>query len=207
MNFRPAFIVLEGGEGSGKSTQVARVAAQLRALGADVVETFEPGGTALGARLRELLLHNDDAVDPRAELLLLASDRAQHVEEVIAPALEAGAVVVCDRYSPSTLAYQGVARGLGVDIVEDVCRFAEGDIEPDVVVVLDVSDEVALERASADPDRLERAGAEFHATVRQAYRDLAARKGWTVIDGSGPVDVVFANVWAAVAPFVEPPSP
>ncbi len=203
----PAFIVLEGGEGSGKSTQVARVAAAFRELGADVVETFEPGATAVGARIRQLFLHDGEAVEPRAELLLVASDRRQHVEEMIAPALARGAIVVCDRYSPSTFAYQGVARGLGVDVVADVCRLAEGDITPDVVVVLDVSEPVAAARASAHPDRLERAGTEFHATVREAYRDLAARFGWHVVDGNGTIDEVFTSVWAALAPVVERVSP
>ncbi len=192
------FIVLEGGEGSGKSTQAARLAARLRDEGLDVVETFEPGATAFGARLRDLLLHDSDAIDARAELFLLASDRAQHVEEVIAPALGRGAVVVCDRYSPSTLAYQGRARGLDLEMVAEVCRLAEGDIEPDVVVVLDVDDDVARARAPRHPDRLERAGDDFHAAVRAAYRELAPRQGWVVVDGNGSIDDVAAKVWAAV---------
>jgi dTMP kinase len=198
------FVVLEGGEGSGKSTQVARLAARLRAAGHEVVETFEPGATALGARIRDAFLHGEGRLDPRAELLLVAADRAQHVEEVIAPALARGAIVVCDRYTPSTLAYQGRARGLPLDLVADVARFAEGDIEPDVVVVLDVSDEVARRRASTEPDRLERAGDEFHATVRAAYRDLAVEHRWTVVDANGPVDEVEAKVWAAVEPHLAP---
>jgi len=196
------FIVLEGGEGSGKTTQVARLVARLRGSGQEVVDTFEPGGTAFGARLREVLLHDEDAIDPRAELLLVASDRAQHVEEVIAPALAREAIVVCDRYSPSTLAYQGRARGLSLDVVTDVCRLAEGDVQPDVVVVLDVADEVARARASQQPDRLERAGDEFHTAVRAAYRELAPQHGWVVVDANGDVDEVAAKVWAAVAPFL-----
>jgi dTMP kinase len=196
----PAFIVLEGGEGSGKSTQVARLVERLRASGREVVQTFEPGATPFGASVRQLMLHDAEAVNPRAELLLVASDRAQHVEEVIAPALARGAVVVSDRYSPSTLAYQGVARGLGVEIVSEVCRFAEGDVSPDVVVVLDVSDEVAASRATAEPDRMERAGEDFHAMVRAAYRTLAGHHGWVVVDGSGSIDAVAAAVWTAVEP-------
>jgi dTMP kinase len=197
---RGVFIVLEGGEGSGKSTQAAILARRLRADGRDVVETFEPGGTARGALLRSVLLDDDTPLDPRAELLLLAADRAQHVSETIAPALLRGTVVVCDRFSPSTLVYQGVARGLGVDAVEVVDGFATSGVAPDVVVVLDVSEAVARERLPEARDRFERAGAEFHVAVRAAYRDLAPAHGWVVVDGGGAPDAVAALVWETVAP-------
>jgi dTMP kinase len=197
---RGAFVVLEGGEGSGKSTQAQILARRLRADGRDVVETFEPGGTARGALLRSVLLDDETPLDPRAELLLLAADRAQHVSELIEPALARGRVVVCDRFSPSTLVYQGVARGLGVDAVETIDRFAARGAQPDVVVVLDVSDAVALERLPEARDRFERAGAEFHATVRGAYRDLAAQRGWVVVAADGTPDEVAADVWEVVAP-------
>jgi dTMP kinase len=196
------FIVLEGGEGMGKSTQVARLAVRLRATGREVLETFEPGSTPLGARVRELFLHDDRALDPRTELFLVAADRAQHVNEVIAPALERGEVVVCDRFSPSTLAYQGAARGLDLAMVQSVCDVAEHGASPDVVIVLDVSDEVARSRAPAKPDRVEGAGDAFHEAVRTAYRDLAPGFGWVVVDANGPLDDVEAKVWAAVAGFV-----
>jgi dTMP kinase len=194
------FIVLEGGEGSGKSTQSAILARRLRGEGRDVVETFEPGGTARGALLRSVLLDDETPLDPRSELLLLAADRAQHVSELIAPAVSRRAVVVCDRFSPSTLVYQGVARGLGVDAVEVIDRFAAAGTQPDVVVVLDVSETVAHERLPEASDRFERAGAEFHAAVRAAYRDLAAKRGWVVVAGEGAPDAVAALVWEAVAP-------
>jgi dTMP kinase len=197
---RGAFVVLEGGEGSGKSTQAQILARRLRAEGRDVVETFEPGGTARGALLRSVLLDDETPLDPRAELLLLAADRAQHVSELIEPTLARGSVVVCDRFSPSTLVYQGVARGLGVDAVETIDRFAARGAQPDVVVVLDVSDAVARERLPEARDRFERAGAEFHATVRGAYRDLAAQRGWVVVAADAPPDEVAAHVWEAVAP-------
>jgi dTMP kinase len=199
---RGAFIVLEGGEGSGKSTQVALLAERLRFRGCEVVETFEPGGTARGARLRAALLDDDTPLDPHAELLLMAADRAQHVAEVIAPAVARGAVVVCDRFSPSTLVYQGVARGLGIDVVSSVDGLAARDAPPDVVIVLDVPDAVALERRPEARDRFERAGAAFHATVRAAYRDLAGARGWIVVDGSGTPDAVAEAVDAAVAPYL-----
>jgi dTMP kinase len=197
---RGTFVVLEGGEGSGKSTQAALLATRLRAEDREVLETFEPGGTARGARLRSALLDDDTPLDPRAELLLMAADRAQHVSELIEPALQRGAVVVCDRFSPSTLVYQGVARGLGIDEVVAIDRFAAQGVQPDVVVVLDVSDAVALERLPEARDRFERAGAEFHAAVRGAYRDLAAERGWVVVAGAGNLDAIAAAVWEAVAP-------
>jgi len=199
-----AFIVLEGGEGSGKSTQVERLAARLRADDRDVVETFEPGGTARGARLRAALLDDDTPLDARAELLLMAADRAQHIAEVIAPAVARGAVVVCDRFSPSSLVYQGVARGLGVDVVAAIDAVAARDAHPDVVVVLDVDDAIARERRPEARDRFERAGAEFHAMVRAGYRDLAHDRGWIVVDGSVAPDVVASAVWNAVERHIPP---
>jgi dTMP kinase len=197
---RGVFIVLEGGEGSGKSTQAQILARRLRAESREVIETFEPGGTARGALLRSVLLDDETPLDPRAELLLLAADRAQHVAELIAPALERGAVVLCDRFSPSTLVYQGVARGLGVDAVAAIDRFAAQGAQPDVVVVLDVTDAVARDRLPEARDRFERAGAEFHAVVRGAYRDLAAQRGWVVVAAGAAPEVVAAQVWEAVAP-------
>lgn len=197
---RGAFIVFEGGEGSGKSTQSAILARRLRAEDRDVVETFEPGGTARGALLRSVLLDDQTPLDPRAELLLMAADRAQHVSELIEPSLARGAVVVCDRFSPSTLVYQGVARGLGVDAAEAVDRFATAGLQADVVVVLDVSEAVARRRSPEASDRFERAGAEFHTAVRAGYRDLAAARGWVVVAGDGTPEAVAALVWEAVAP-------
>jgi dTMP kinase len=196
------FIVFEGGEGSGKSTQAERLAAALSSEAREVVLTFEPGDTKLGAQVRDLLLHVDVPVDARTELLLMLADRAEHVASVIRPALDRGAIVISDRYSPSTLAYQGVARGLGVAIVDQLNAVATGGLEPDVVVVLDVSDEVARRRVPSGRDRLERAGNDFHATVRRAYRDLAPARGWTVIDGAGSADDVEALVRAAVTPIL-----
>lgn len=201
-----AFLVIEGGDGSGKTTQASRLVAALRAEGREVVETREPGGTILGARLRALLLDGPD-IDPRTELLLMLADRAQHVAEVVRPALELGAVVVSDRFSPSSLAYQGVGRGLGVETVEALDAVSRGGLEPDLVVVVDVPDAVAATRAGARPDRLERAGDEFHARVRAAYRELAADCGWVLVDGSGDVDSVHRAVLAVVHDHFAPHDP
>jgi dTMP kinase len=199
---RGKFVALEGGDGSGKSTQVARLAASLRASGLAVHETFEPGAGATGAVIRDLLLHGPEAVAPITEALLMAADRAQHVTAEIAPALARGEWVVSDRYVPSSLVYQGVVRELGVELVEQLSVVATGGLEPDLVIVLDVADDVATARRDSDTDRLEREGEPFHAAVRQAYRELAATRNWVVVDADGPVDVVAAAVWAAVAPLL-----
>jgi len=194
------FIVVEGGEGVGKSTQVDLLVARLEAAGRVVDKTREPGGTQRGAELRERLLHDSRGVDPDEELDLMLEDRRIHLEERIAPDLAQGIVVVCDRFTPSTLAYQGVARGLGLDKVETKAREVTGYVEPDVVVVLDLPDDVAEARVTGDRDRFERAGADFHARVRAAYRELAPSRGWVIVDASGSRAEVADRVWAAVAP-------
>jgi dTMP kinase len=196
------FVVLEGGDGSGKSTQAALLARELRARGVSVCETFEPGATPVGKVIRELLLHGSEAIAPATEALLMAADRAQHVAEQIAPALDRGEWVVCDRYLPSSLVYQGTVRGLGVPAVEALNRAAVDAVEPDLVVVIDVPDDVARERARRNPDRFEAEDDGFHVAVRDAYRTLSAAHGWTVVDGAGAIDEVAARVWAAVEPLL-----
>jgi dTMP kinase len=192
------FVVLEGGEGTGKSTQAKRLVARVRDSGRDALLTHEPGDSDVGRAIRDLLLHEDFTLDGRGELLLMLADRAQHVSEVIRPALAAGQVVVCDRFTPSSLAYQGVGRGLGVDAVEQMSAFATDGLAPDLVIVLDLADATAETRIGAARDRMERAGFEFHAAVREAYRKLAAERGWTVVDASGSRDDVAQRIWAAV---------
>ncbi|HXY92949.1 MAG TPA: dTMP kinase [Acidimicrobiia bacterium] len=196
------FVVLEGGDGSGKSTQARCAAVQLRARGLAVYETFEPGATAAGAVIRELLLHGHAPVAPVTEALLMAADRAQHVHEQIAPALARGEWVVCDRFVPSSLVYQGIVRGLGAAAVETMNEVATAGVCPDVVVVLDVPDDVVAARTDAPRDRLESEGDAFHAAVRDAYRFLAAERGWVVVDGTGDVDTVAARVWARLEPLL-----
>jgi dTMP kinase len=195
-----SFIVVEGGEGVGKSTQVDLLVERLEAAGHVVDKTREPGGTQRGSELRERLLHGPRDVGPDEELELMLEDRRIHLEERIGPDLEQGIVVVCDRFSPSTLAYQGVARGLGLENVEAKIRAVVGNVEPDVVVVLDLPDDVAEARLTGDRDRFERAGAEFHARVRAAYRELAPDRGWVIVDASGSPAEVADRVWAAVEP-------
>jgi dTMP kinase len=192
----PRFVVFEGGEASGKSTQSARLAERLGA-----VHTREPGGTEIGAALRDLLLDaGTTGLDDRAEALLMVADRAQHVAEVIAPALKAGRHVVSDRYFGSTLAYQGYGRGLPVAELRQLTAWASGNLWPDLVVLLDVPREVAVTRSGRRPDRLEAAGEAFHDRVQRGYRALAAADAtrWVVVDGTAPPGDVAAAVWGAV---------
>ena len=201
MPARGVFVVLEGGDGSGKSTQAASLAARLQDAGREVVVTREPGGTDVGARIRTLVL-GGGTIDPATEALLIAADRAEHVASVIRPALERGAVVVSDRFVPSSLAYQGVARGLGVEEIARLSEWATGGLEPDLVVVLDVPAEEAVRRREGPQDRMEREPAEFRALVNKAYRDLADQFGWSVVDGTAPVDDVAERIWSLVQPLV-----
>jgi dTMP kinase len=202
MATRGVFIVLEGGDGSGKSTQAAWLVARLRAdSGREVVSTREPGGTDVGAQIRAIVL-GGGAIDASTEALMIAADRAEHVDKVIRPALERGAVVVSDRFVPSSLAYQGVARGLGVDEIARLSEWATRGLQPDLVVVLDVPAEEAGRRRAGPQDRMEREPAEFQAMVNKAYRDLADQFGWTVVDGTAPVDEVSDEIWALVRPLL-----
>ena len=192
---RGIFIAFEGGEASGKSTQAQRLAARI-----DAVLTREPGGTPLGEEIRSLLLDPAHAVDERAEALLMAAARAQHVHDVIEPALARGQHVVTDRFTASSLAYQGFGRGLPLDDVAALSAFATAGLEPDLYVLLDVDPAVAAARRSRDHDRMEAAGDAFHARVRAGFRSLAATDHrWLVVDGALPADEVEAIVTSRVA--------
>jgi dTMP kinase len=195
------FVAFEGGEGAGKSTQIRLLRAAVERAGHDVVVTREPGGTEIGERIREVLLDPASAaMDDRAEALLYAAARAQHAAEVIRPALEKGAVVLCDRYVDSSVVYQGVARGLGEEQVEELNRWGTMDLVPDLVVVLDIDPAVGLRRAGAEPDRLEAAGDDFHRTVNAAFRRRAdATPGrYRRVDADRPAEEVHAEIRALV---------
>jgi len=189
------FVTFEGLDGSGKSTQAKLLAEELRERGREVVLTREPGGTELGERVRELLLAGGD-VSPWAEAALFAAARAELVERVIRPALERGAAVVCDRYLDSSLAYQGIARGLGVDRVPELNRPAIADLLPDRTFLLLVDADVAGERSGDQPDRIEREGIDFRARVEAAYEELAQRFADRIVavDGSRPREEIAAHV-------------
>lgn len=191
------FIALEGGDASGKSTQAALLAEHLGA-----VLTREPGGTALGERLRAVLLNPASGhVDGRAEALLMVAARAQHVREVIEPALASGRDVVTDRFSGSTLAYQGWGRGIDIEELRHLCDWAAAGRWPDLNVLVDVPPAVARARRAGQGDRLEEAGDDFHLRVGAGFKQLAAADGdrWAVVDGTGPIEAVAADVRRVVA--------
>jgi dTMP kinase len=194
---RGYFVVFEGGDGSGKSTQMSALVRWLEARGASVVTTREPGGTEIGQRIRALLL--DPAaggMDARAEALLYAADRAQHVAEVIRPALDDGKIVVSDRFVDSSLAYQGVARELGLEEVYRISRWATEDLMPDVVFFLSMDSRLGLRRIDAEPDRIEREDSSFHDRVGAAYLELAQRypDRFVVLDANRPQSEVHQDV-------------
>jgi dTMP kinase len=193
------FVTFEGIDGSGKSTQATLLAERLAADGRDVVLTREPGGTELGERIRDLLLHGGH-VSPWAEALLYAASRAQHVDEVIRPALERGAWVVCDRYVDSSIAYQGVGRGLGLDRVLDLNLAAVGGLLPHRTFLLELDPTALPDRLQGDHDRLEREPGDFHARVAAGYRELAARfpERIVVLDASRPPEALAEEVYGAL---------
>ncbi len=194
---RGRLIAFEGVDGCGKSTQARILAETLGAL-----LTYEPGDTVLGAALRQLMLHSEGAVSSRAEALIVAADRAQHVDEVLLPTLGSGRWVVTDRFDGSTLAYQGFGRGLDNDELRSVLAFATAGLHPDLSVLVEVPLEAARRRVAATrPDRLERLDAAFHQRVADGYASLARAEPdlWVAVDGSGPVEEVARSVADAVA--------
>ncbi|SDP26461.1 dTMP kinase [Pseudomonas jinjuensis] len=193
------FVTLEGPEGAGKSTNREYLAARLREKGVDVVLTREPGGTPLAERVRELLLApSDEPMAADTELLLMFAARAQHIAQVIRPALARGAVVLCDRFTDATYAYQGSGRGLPVERIAELERFVLGDLRPDLTLLFDLPVEVGLARAAARGrlDRFEQEGRAFFEAVRQTYlqRARADTARYRVIDATRPLDAVQAEL-------------
>ncbi|MEI6464109.1 MAG: dTMP kinase [Verrucomicrobiota bacterium] len=204
---RPGRLIsFEGSEGSGKSTQITRLAEHFQKAGRDVVSTREPGGTEIGEQIRNIIVHNSkgDEMCAETELLLFTAARAQLVREVIAPALLRGSIVLSDRFLDSSTVYQGIGRNLAADPVAQINRFAVGDVIPDLTIVIDVPEEVSLARlktrASDLPDRMERQNVDFYRKVREGYLVLA--KGmperFIVVDGTKSADAVEKKVWAEV---------
>ncbi|MDR1710895.1 MAG: dTMP kinase [Propionibacteriaceae bacterium] len=192
------FIVFEGGDGVGKSTQANALADWLRGQGREVVLTFEPGDTPAGAHIREILLDPATGeLPPSAEALLYVADKAIHVEQVIRPALARGAVVICDRYVDSMLAYQGAGRILDISELESLAAWATGGLRPDLTVLLDLDPAEAMAEIET-PDRLEAEGADFHQRVREHYLALADKPGYVVIPARLPADEIAARVRAAL---------
>ncbi len=196
---RGLFVTLEGGEGAGKSTQLEALAERARKLGVETVTTREPGGTALGERLRAALLSSEDGeIDERVELLVFNAARAQLVAEVVRPALERGALIICDRFADSTVAYQQYGRGLASDVVASAIELATGGLAPDLTILLDLEPGVGHARTAGADDYLERADARFHERVRDGFRALAAAvpEQWLVLDATLPPAEVTELAWA-----------
>ena len=195
------FIAFEGGEGAGKSTQVTLLAESLRSDGHEVVTTFEPGDTSVGRQLRDILLgHHTGSLDPRTEALLYAADRAEHVSQVVRPALARGAVCITDRYIDSSIAYQGAGRTLDPTEVERLSHWASGELWPHLTVLLDIQPEVGLTRFDTPADRLEAEPLAFHERVREHFLTLSRRtpQRYVVLDASDPEEKVAAEVRAEV---------
>jgi len=205
---RGLFITFEGIEGSGKTTQLDQTAELLRRQGLPIVTTREPGGTSLGLQLRKLLLELPEPMDPAAELLLMFADRRQHLQEGIFPALEAGRIVLCDRYTDASRAYQGAGRDLGEKVV-DLLQETFCALEPDRTYLLDCPVEIALARVEARPgrerDRIEREGYEFHRKVRAAYRKRARKEPerFHVLDASLSPDEICRELMGDLDPLLE----
>ncbi len=209
MPTRGLFLTFEGIDGSGKTTQMRRLAERLRARGRTVLETVEPGGTAIGRKIRHILLDAaSQELSPTAELLLYFASRAQNVDEVILPALARGEIVLADRFTDSTLAYQGCGRGLGAEMVLALDRIACRGLKPDLTLLVDIDVETSLARARArnragasGETRMDEQSLEFHRKVYDAYHALAAREPQRVrlIDGSKSMDEVEQQIWAVVS--------
>jgi dTMP kinase len=209
---RGLFLTFEGPEGSGKSTQMKTLAARLRESGREVLETAEPGGTPIGMQIRRVLLDaKNQELCPTAELLLMFAARAQNVDQWILPALSKGHIVLCDRFTDSSLVYQGVARGLGAEVVYEVDRIACRGLIPDLTLVIDIDVETGLARAkhrshrTQDVEtRIEEQAVSFHRQVREAYRQLASDepKRVRLIDGAREPSAVAEEVWSTVQPLL-----
>ena len=201
------FITFEGPEGSGKTTQLQRVAEALRAAGVDCIVTKEPGGTPLADQIRAILLHSQNSMDRLTELLLYAASRRQHVVEVIRPALERGAVVLCDRFTDATLAYQGFGRLLDLDRLRGLNAWVTDSLIPNLTLLFDIEEEEGLRRARSrnavatrDEGRFEAEDVRFHRRVREGYLALATAepRRFAIIDGSGSIDAVYDRTVAVL---------
>lgn len=191
------FITFEGGEGAGKTTLIQRLCEEFTRQGKRIVTTRAPGGTKIGNQIRDLLLHKEQ-MSSRSELLLFLADRAQHVEEVIRPALESGHIVLCDRFNDSTLAYQAGARGFDFEFVSQLCHFATNQLMPDLTLYLDLDPEKGLSRVKRSKDRIEQEPLSFHQKIRDTYLKIAALEPqrFHILDASKPPEDVFKETLA-----------
>lgn len=190
------FITFEGADGCGKTTQIKLLNKYLIDMGAKTLLTLEPGGSDLGKSLREILLHYDKPVADRAETFLYLADRAQHVNNIIKPALDDKKIVLCDRYVDSTLAYQGYARGGSIEELNTLNNIATGGLKSDLTIVFDIESEIAQKRLGTTKDRLEKEGLEFHKKIRTGYLELAKleQKRIKVINANRSIEEIFSDV-------------
>jgi dTMP kinase len=208
---RGRFITFEGIDGSGKSTQLRMLASELRLRGFDVLPTMEPGGTPLGRRLRAAFLETEETVAPLAELLLFAADRAQHVNFLVKPALEAGKIVISDRYADATAAYQGAGRGFSESAVSQIIEFATGGLKPDLTLFFDLPIEQALRRTNSRDDtgerknRMDKEAGEFYERVREGYLKIAGGEPnrFRIVEANGSTDEVKTRVLKIVSEFLD----
>ena len=192
---RGLFITFEGADGSGKTTQLNKIKNYLTEEGFDVIVTREPGALEIGQKIRNILLHNESFVSDRCEMFLFLADRSQHIDALIKPALEVGKIVLCDRHTDSTVAYQGYGRGQDIEMLKKLNKIAVDGIEPDLTLLFDVSTEVAQERVGKEKDRMEAAGIDFHTKVRNGYLELQKENPhrMKIINANNDIDKVFED--------------
>ena len=198
------FITFEGADGCGKSTQMKLLKEYLLEKGYEIVETREPGGKGLGERIREILLNYDGEVSDRCESFLFLADRAQNIDVIVKPAIEQGKIVLCDRHTDSSVAYQGYGRGLDIDEINRLNTLSTGGLKPDLTYVFDVDIETSMQRVGSEKDRMESAGTEFFNKVRQGYLELAKQEPERirVIDSKNSVEKVFEDVLKEIQPLL-----
>jgi dTMP kinase len=199
------FITFEGGEGAGKTTQIARLEARLKQKGAGVLTTREPGGTPEAEAIRTVIVSGSvGRWSPLAETLLINAARDSHLRDKIRPALESGMIVLCDRFMDSTRAYQGAAGGVDPTLISSLERHVVGATVPDLTLILDIDPQQGLSRAKSDENRFERKSIEFHVKLRAAFREIAKSepRRCRIIDASGSQEAVFATIWEAVRPLL-----
>ena len=199
------FITFEGADGSGKTTQLNNVKSFLEQKGFDVVITREPGALDIGQKIRNILLHHDGIVADRCEMFLFLADRAQHVETFIKPAIDEGKIILCDRHTDSTIAYQGYGRGQEINLLKDLNKIAINGLNPDLTLLFDVSTEVAQERVGSEKDRMESAGIEFHKKVRNGYLELQKQEPERIkiVNANNSIEEVFEETKAIVSKLIQ----
>lgn len=197
------FITFEGADGCGKTTQLNLLKEYLIGKGHEVLVTREPGAKGLGERLRDILLNYDGEVSDRCESFLFLADRAQHIDTIVKPAVESGKIVLCDRHTDSTVAYQGYGRGLDIEQINKLNNIATDGLKPDLTFVFDVDIETSMNRVGKEKDRMESSGCDFFNRVRNGYLDIAKNEPQRVkiIDATVPIDKVFEQVLAGVKTF------